>query len=220
VIWITAEQVYVPLSVVALAQRSPSTDDRQCTSTMPLQIGRPPDHNFTEPLGLLSDCHRRIEYFLGVLITVTGRTPGGLLTPAQCAALEAALAYFATASPKHTTDEEDSLFPRLRGTHDPAAKRALNWSNDSSVIMTLRKDTIMQSRSLCGDGSQTGASKGQRPRSCEDTLRLCERSISDTSMLRIASCSPRPLGYFPLRQIADIGREMAERRSGRVGLTT
>ena len=149
------------LSLVALAQRPPSTYDRQCTSTMPIQIGRPPDHNFTEPLGLLSDCHRRIEYFLGVLIAVTGRTPGGLLTPARCAELEAALAYFATASPKHTADEEDSLFPRLRDTHDPAAKRAL------TLVEQLERDHDIAERhhhaveALCGDGSQTGASKGR-----------------------------------------------------------
>ena len=167
---------------------------------MPIQIGRPPDHNFTEPLGLLSDCHRRIEYFLGVLITVTGRTPGGLLTPAQCAELEAALAYFATASPKHTADEEDSLFPRLRDTHDPAAKRALK------LVEQLERDHDIAERhhhaveALVRRWLADGGLERERPRSCEDTLRLCERSISDTSMLRTASCSPRRLGYFPLRR--------------------
>ena len=70
--------------------------------TMPIQIGRPPDHGLTEPLGLLGDCHRRIEYFLDVLISVTDRTAGGPLTPAQRAELTGALAYFATASPTHT----------------------------------------------------------------------------------------------------------------------
>ena len=109
---------------------------------MPIQIGRPPDHNFSEPLGLLSDCHRRIEYFLGVLIAATGRTPGGLLTPAQCAELEAALAYFATASPKHTADEEDSLFPRLRDTHDPAAKRAI------TLVEQLERDHVLPAAAL------------------------------------------------------------------------
>ena len=38
---------------------------------MPLQIGQPLDHDFDEPLGLLTDCHRRIEYFLDVLVTLT-----------------------------------------------------------------------------------------------------------------------------------------------------
>jgi hypothetical protein len=35
---------------------------------MPLQIGAAPDHDFDEPLGLLSDSHRRIEHFLDILI--------------------------------------------------------------------------------------------------------------------------------------------------------
>ena len=36
---------------------------------MPIQIGQGADHSFDEPLGLLSDCHRRIEQFLGVPLT-------------------------------------------------------------------------------------------------------------------------------------------------------
>jgi hypothetical protein len=32
---------------------------------MPVQIGAK-THNFSDPTGLLSDCHRRIEMFLGV----------------------------------------------------------------------------------------------------------------------------------------------------------
>jgi hypothetical protein len=33
---------------------------------MPIQIGTKA-HDFSEPTGLLSDCHRRIEMFLGSL---------------------------------------------------------------------------------------------------------------------------------------------------------
>ena len=33
---------------------------------MPVQIGAKA-HNFTDPTGLLSDCHRRVEMFLGAL---------------------------------------------------------------------------------------------------------------------------------------------------------
>ena len=34
-------------------------------------------------------------------------------------ALESALRYFREAAPKHTADEEESLFPRLRQMHLP-----------------------------------------------------------------------------------------------------
>jgi hemerythrin-like domain-containing protein len=92
---------------------------------MPIQIGQSPGHDFDEPLGLLSDCHRRIEHFLRVLVVVDQEAAGGPLTPPNRSALEASLRYFATAAPKHTADEEESLFPRLRDSSDPAASAAM-----------------------------------------------------------------------------------------------
>jgi hemerythrin-like domain-containing protein len=84
---------------------------------MPIQIGAK-SHNFTDPTGLLSDCHRRVETFLGVLEGVAGviERPA---TEETNQALESALRYFGQAAPKHTADEEESLFPRLRQIQDP-----------------------------------------------------------------------------------------------------
>ena len=48
------------------------------------------------------------------------------LTKDARAALEAALRYFREAAPKHTADEEESLFPRLRQTHHPEVQAALD----------------------------------------------------------------------------------------------
>ena len=93
--------------------------------TMPIQIGQRVDHGFDKPLGLLSDCHRRIEHFLQVLATVAKEVAGGPLTTAYRSALEGSLRYFAVAAPRHTADEEVSLFPRLRNRGDPALERAL-----------------------------------------------------------------------------------------------
>ena len=79
---------------------------------MPVQIGAT-THNFSDPTALLSDCHRRIEMFLGALMAVAeviDRAP----TEDTTRALESALRYFSQAAPKHTADEEESLFPRLR----------------------------------------------------------------------------------------------------------
>ena len=92
---------------------------------MPIQIGQRVDHGFDEPLGLLSDCHRRIEHFLRVLITVANEAAGGDLSASHRSALEGAIKYFAVAAPKHTADEEVSLFPRLRQRADPAIASAL-----------------------------------------------------------------------------------------------
>jgi hemerythrin-like domain-containing protein len=92
---------------------------------MPIKLGARPDHGFDQPLGLLSDCHRRIERFLDSMIRVLDETGGGALSQAQRDGLEKALAYFATAAPRHTADEEQSLFPRLRQSADPAVAQAL-----------------------------------------------------------------------------------------------
>lgn len=79
-----------------------------------IQINAPREHTFAEPLGLLSDCHRRIEKFLEQLLRVTRTAAGGQLNEMQRDALVTALAYFRRAAPLHTDDEEASLFPRLR----------------------------------------------------------------------------------------------------------
>lgn len=90
---------------------------------MPVQIGAK-THSFAEPTGLLSDCHRRIEMFLGSLERV-GRVLEQPLAPEVRAALEAALRYFRDAAPKHTADEEESLFPRLRKIHQAEVEAVL-----------------------------------------------------------------------------------------------
>jgi hemerythrin-like domain-containing protein len=81
---------------------------------MPVVIGAKPQANFSDPIGVLTDCHRRIERFLGVLVRVASDARGGALTEEQRIALDTALKYFREAAPKHTDDEENSLFPRLR----------------------------------------------------------------------------------------------------------
>jgi hemerythrin-like domain-containing protein len=90
---------------------------------MPVQIGTKA-HNFSDPTGLLSDCHRRIEMFLGTLERVASVIDRPL-TEETRAALESALRYFREAAPKHTADEEESLFPRLRRMHSPDVEAAI-----------------------------------------------------------------------------------------------
>lgn len=91
---------------------------------MPIKIGGRTDHGFDSPLGLLTDCHRRIEHFLQTLVTIADVRRGERLGEADRAALEAALRYFDTAAPRHSADEEDSLFPRLRAVDEPSAQAA------------------------------------------------------------------------------------------------
>lgn len=80
---------------------------------MGIQIGAKPDSGFDDPIGMLKDCHRRIEHFLGILCTVVERAQNRSLSEAEIAALQAAFNYFRTGGQRHTADEEESLFPRL-----------------------------------------------------------------------------------------------------------
>lgn len=81
---------------------------------MPIIIGTKRESDFTDPIGMLGDCHRRIEMFLNVLVRVAEQARGEALNDEQRGPLETALRYFREAAPKHTADEEESLFPRLR----------------------------------------------------------------------------------------------------------
>lgn len=80
---------------------------------MAIQIGSKPDSGFDDPIGMLKDCHRRIESFLGILCLVVGRAQGRSLADEERDAVEAALKYFRSGGQRHTADEEESLFPRL-----------------------------------------------------------------------------------------------------------
>lgn len=81
---------------------------------MGIQIGAKPDSGFDNPIGMLTDCHRRIERFLHILCLVAERAHGRALTAEETEAVEAALHYFQEGGQRHNADEEDSLFPRLR----------------------------------------------------------------------------------------------------------
>lgn len=81
---------------------------------MAIQIGAKPDSGFDDPIGMLKDCHRRIESFLGILCVVVEHARGRMPSAEEKSALQAAFHYFRLGGQRHTADEEESLFPRLR----------------------------------------------------------------------------------------------------------
>ena len=180
---------------------------------MPIQIGQRPGHGFDEPLGLLSDCHRRIEHFLRVLHAVTAEAQGGRLTAPNRAALEGALEYFAVAAPKHTADEEASLFPRLRGTGDPAATEAL------ALIERLQRDheeadahhaaVDVLVRRWLEDGALASARTAELQERLARMRLLYERHIR----LEDEELFPAAARLLDPEQLRAVGREMAERRN-------
>ena len=80
---------------------------------MAIQIGAKPDSGFDDPIGMLKDCHRRIERFAELLHRVAEQADGRPLMAEEREAVERALGYFRESGPRHNMDEEESLFPRL-----------------------------------------------------------------------------------------------------------
>ena len=180
---------------------------------MLLKIGQPLDHGFDQPLGLLSDCHRRIEYFLGVMIAVLRESSAGPLTGSQQTQLEGALAYFATAAPRHTADEEESLFPKLRRLNSPDANRVLDVlarlehdhqdaSDHHAAVDCLVRRWIDQQCLSLDDAGQLG-------HRLTDLRSLYERHIG----IEDRELFPAAGRLLTTDELRAIGREMAARRS-------
>lgn len=85
---------------------------------MLLQIGQQPEHDFSEPIGLLEDCHKRILHFMQTLVTLAESAGAVPLDTDDRDSLERSLRYFREAAPRHNADEEESLFPKLRSHSD------------------------------------------------------------------------------------------------------
>ena len=180
---------------------------------MPITIGKKVESDFSNPLGLLSDCHRRIEQFLGVLIKVAANARGAELNEDQRNGLEAALRYFREAGPKHTRDEEESLFPRMLASSDQRARSAI------SVLEALHADHELADAAHAEVEALGVRWLSEGVLSSESTDRLCELldQLQSTYQKHIAAEDHE---VFPLAgqilssvDLAAVGREMATRRS-------
>jgi hemerythrin-like domain-containing protein len=178
-----------------------------------LTIGLRPDHGFDEPLGLLSDCHRRIEHFLAVLAALADRAGEGELGEPERRQLEGALAYFTTAAPRHTADEEDSLFPRLEASRDAAATAALTivrrLERDHEEADALHDAVDRLGRAWLAEGqlSRNDLHKLQRLLEHLQTLYEAHIDVEDRQLF------PAAARILSAEDVRAIGGEMAARRS-------
>jgi hemerythrin-like domain-containing protein len=183
---------------------------------MSIQIGSAPDHDFDEPLGLLSDCHRRIEHFLDVLIATERHAAGGPLTSAQRGGLEASVRYFAISAPKHTADEEQSLFPRLRTVSDSAVAHALELLEHDHDEAEQHHTTVDQLVQQWLAHNTLDAAEAETLREHLTALRhLYQQHIR----IEDRDVFPAAARLLSATQIHEVGREMAERRMLRVAST-
>lgn len=179
---------------------------------MPVQLGGQPQADFTQPLQLLMDCHRRIENFLGILQKVVDRFGSNELNDEARRALAAALAYFANAAPNHTADEEDSLFPRLQQMPDDdlayiiEQAKALERDHRNAEVIHERVDRLGRIWLSQGrlDPPQVAAMH-------EDICSLQEMYRSHIAF-EDEQFFPAAATMLDHASLADIGREMAQRR--------
>lgn len=183
---------------------------------MPIQINRQPDHDFDEPLGLLSDCHRRIEHFLDLLIAVHAKAGNEALSGSDRSALEGALQYFKTAAPRHTADEEESLFPRLRESPDPAAGQALavidGLEHDHDEANAHHDAVDVLVRRWLNAGTLAPAESADLGERLSGLRTLYQRHIA----VEDRDLFPAAARILNEDQIGQIGREMAARRGVRM----
>lgn len=177
---------------------------------MGIQIGAKPDSGFDDPIGMLKDCHRRIEQFLQVLCLVVERAPGRPLTDEENAAVQSALHYFRVGGHRHIEDEEESLFPRLR-----QEKRAAGALKEIDALesdhraadelhLTVEKlyTTWSQGRALSVEDEQRLHSITQRLKQLYEAHIRVEEDL----------VFPRAAEVLGVDSIAAIGEEFRERR--------
>jgi hemerythrin-like domain-containing protein len=178
---------------------------------MPVSIGAS-ENTFANPIGLLSDCHRRIERFLQALLTVATQVAGSSLEVEHRRALEVALKYFREAAPKHTADEEEDLFPMLRELQSPCVPALLADLDRLEAEHTTAESWHREVEDLCERWLR------QNSLPPEDSARLKNllTSLSDLYRAHIASEEER---VFPAAkaglsesELQFIGRRMASRR--------
>jgi len=129
-----------------------------------------------------------------------------------CAAFEASLRYFRDAAPKHTADEEQSLFPRLRQMNRPEVKAAIKTldplEKEHERANALHREVDQLGRK-CLHAASLSAEEVQRFRNAVAELASIYKEhirIEDEVVFPIAS------KLLPANEKAAIAEEMALRR--------
>jgi hemerythrin-like domain-containing protein len=179
---------------------------------MPITIGAKAAGDFSNPIELLSDCHRRIERFLRVLVTVAQQAQGGPMTRQQQQEWVRALDYFRNAAPRHTADEEESLFPRLRQIDLPQIREALvnmqQLEGDHLQAAEWHDRVEELGRRWLAEGRLTP----QETASISDALTCLSKLYERHIALEDQSVFPLAASVLPHSEKAGMGVEMAQRR--------
>lgn len=177
---------------------------------MGIQIGAKPDRGFDDPLGMLKDCHRRIENFLRVLCMVAERARGRKMTAEEAEAIEAALHYFRVGGQRHTADEEESLFPRLRAQGTDAASGACEGlESDHERANVLHAEVERLYERWMTDGNLGAAEEKKLSAATEELSRLYAAHIRVEEDVVF----PHAAKVLDSAAVAAIGEEFRARRA-------
>jgi hemerythrin-like domain-containing protein len=176
---------------------------------MGIQIGAKPDSGFDDPIGMLKDCHRRIERFLGILCRVADRARGRGLTGEEREAIEASLNYFRVGGMRHTADEEESLFPRIRAQCTPNEFPELGGlESDHQRANELHAAVEGLYRAWIAEGCLSREEEERMLAATEELKLLYEEHIQVEERVVF----PRAAEALGGPALAAIGREFRERR--------
>jgi hemerythrin-like domain-containing protein len=176
---------------------------------MPVVIGAKPDSGFDDPIGMLKDCHRRIERFLGVLFQVCRRAQGRPLSDEERQAVESALHYFAQSGPRHNEDEEQSVFPRLRASSVAAATEEVQRLEEEHHEATAHHVEVEQIY-------DKWIADGRLPAEIESRLLLrteqLQRLYGEHIRIEEKVVFPQAAALFNQQTLVEIGEEFKARR--------
>ena len=182
-----------------------------------LQIGAKPESDFTQPLDMLSDCHKRIQHFLNILMSTAEQAGDGVLTGERRAALDSALRYFRDAAPKHTADEERSLFPRMRSVDSSGVREALSKMEDLEADHQWADQRHAEAEAIfqkwMTEGSLADRERERLKAIVDELATLYQSHIA----LEESEIFPLAKAVLPEMEKQALGREMARRRGINAG---
>jgi hemerythrin-like domain-containing protein len=168
------------------------------------------DCAFDDPISILKDCHRKIKRSLHVLWVIADRAVGRELTAEETAAVRSAIDCLCVDGTRHTADEEQSLFPRLR------AKSITGDSEELGVLEDIRRQADplhAMVEALYSAWISVGALRLENQlklQSCTEQLKsLFERHIQIEEQVVF----PRAQRTLDRPTIAAMGQEFRARRS-------
>jgi hemerythrin-like domain-containing protein len=176
---------------------------------MGIQIGAKPDAGFDDPLGMLHDCHRRIEHFLNIVCVVADRAAGRALSEEESAGIQAALSYFRTGGQRHNADEEQSLFPRMRaaGAESVPEIGGLEHDHRDAELLHAKVDTIYSA--WIANQVIPPQQQSELKAATDQLKRLYEQHIAIEEKVVF----PRAAQMLTPEAIAAMGQELRDRRS-------